>query len=111
MSEHTNHVLRDGWTALDYLKNGKQLIMNEENWAPLGGDVTQNRHCVITALYGGLFNHSDSGLEFSRAQILLAVAIPEESGSVFVSEYNDTHTHSEILDLYDRAIAMAKEGL
>jgi hypothetical protein len=99
---------------VETLENSKQKIITVDKWFPgykratrdMGG-VFADRvcNCMITAI--------ENSPHYSICLDLLCRAIKEFDSSVedpvVVSHWNDTHSHEEVLQVYDIAIKLAQE--
>jgi hypothetical protein len=73
----------------------RELIEDEANWLnrqPTDDEQDNGRHCSITAIHAAGYDWR------SCSALLCAMGMP-------VPEYNDTHTHAEVLAKFDAAIA------
>lgn len=86
--------------VVQYLMDGRQRIV--ENWAKgCGLNSPDSGYCALSALRGDTRDCFDALFKFLR------LALP--AGRISIYRYNDapTTTKQDILDLYDRAIALA----
>jgi len=107
-------------TAAQVLREARELISDPERWAQgawaknAPGHSVQTRApeavswCAAGAIYRCAGN---SDLSIDTRELLYDVIgsnISPDSGHV-IAEFNDTHTHAEVLEMFDRAIALAEE--
>lgn len=101
----------------EVLKEAKQLISKPENWTTgvyardaegIKVDTGNARATCFCSLGAVFFVAKQSKLSFpQRADIIQH--IKEANGLTSpVHEYNDTHTHAEVMALWDKAIAAAE---
>lgn len=91
--------------VLETLIAARKRIQTPETWCQslisrMQGTVRQ--YCALGAMY---YHYPYDGTP-TRAQKFLNKALPK--GHESVGMYNDSHTHAEVLALYDRAIHNAK---
>lgn len=91
----------------------KELINDPENW--MQGDYTNGKGCYCAlgaiAVSAGLTQFRSSGHPASlllREVVESQVKTSETQYETFAA-YNDNHTHSEVMEAFDKAIALAKE--
>jgi hypothetical protein len=87
--------------VLQALKDARALIADETNWCQ--GKVFDGHKCCA---YGALKKVTEGGRRNTLrwlAQIQLEALLTH--GYTALSYFNDTHTHAEVLNLFDRAIA------
>ena len=91
--ERTSPIVKD-------LIAARHLIEAPESWSSNGGWGSDGRMCAAQAICVA------RGTTFSggEAQKLLTKA----AGVNYIGFFNDTHSHSEILELFDLAIAQAR---
>lgn len=113
-------------TPLEILIEARELISVPERWTQ--GDYARDRegkglidhpsikpvcYCTLGACTAieELHNIHEGGLDPSRAimSILLKALDNLVEKPTTIDDYNDTHTHEEILTLFDKAIEIAKE--
>lgn len=85
---------------VEILIAAKAKILLPEHWGQ--GQAYQpstGQYCALGALWSQTYGE--------RAEAILAAALPP-FGHKSIAAYNDTHTHEDILALYDRAIENAK---
>jgi len=73
------------------------VIADPRKWASNASETTPKR-CALTALY------TVGGAPGEAKQKLY-----DQLEGAGISTFNDTHTHAEVLDLYDKAIAACDE--
>ena len=100
-------------TTAEVLKQARALISDEANWTrnsyartasgePIGpSDTAACKFCSI----GALVKYSDWETAHGDMLDLLAYVMQAE-----VAEFNDTHTHAEVLAAFDAAISKAEGG-
>jgi hypothetical protein len=96
--------------ALDLLREARQLLADESNWCQHHAVHPAGHRKSVLGAVGYRFYATDHP-DTMAAVPLLARAIGRGLGSydsVFVQDFNDTHSHAEILGMLDRAIAMAE---
>lgn len=82
-------------TVAEHLRAARTLIAVESNWCHGWGEG-KPRRCAVHAL-------KVAG-DWPRPYIESLKALQRQAGG-FVGTFNDRHTHAEVLDLFDRAIA------
>lgn len=101
-------------TLADDLRAARALIDTEEKWA-IGQFSVESRQafCAIGAIRqavsGGTSLGRMSGAKFTRyadARAFIEQQIQEEGH--YLATFNDTHSHGEVLALFDRAINAAE---
>jgi hypothetical protein len=96
--------------VLQTLKSARALIADEANWCQ-GRVFDGHKCCAVGALRkvteGVRFPCSRNKLRW-LAQIQLEALLTH--GYTALSYFNDTHTHAEVLALFDRAIARLEAG-
>jgi hypothetical protein len=96
--------------ALDLLRDARRLLAHEAEWCQLYTVHPNGRGRSALGAVGYRFyrvEHPDS----QAAVFFLARAIGRGQGphdAVFVQGFNDEHSHREVLDLLDKAIALAE---
>lgn len=93
------------------LKDARALIADEKNWTQdkvardrRGYSVSpESRRAVCFCAIGALRKTcvDDDSLIYARDVLRDVAKIP-------ITEFNDTHTHAEVIALFDRAIARAE---
>ncbi len=98
----------------EYLKERKQLIVDPKNWTKgelardvFGREVPVNDrsavcYCAMGALQRGVVFYDDAFPVFFQARKRLESVVEN------ISIYNDTHTHSEVMQKWDEAIVLAE---
>ena len=104
----------------DVLIKAKTLIKDPENWTQrvsardnLYEPVpVMSRNAVCFCTYGAVDRALglEKSVHYHEVTRPLREACAAISGSSKVAEYNDTHTHLEVLALFDKAIELAKES-
>lgn len=104
--------------TVQILKDARALIADEKNWTrnafardSKGNEVTPDKEdatcfCAIGALSRVVQQPPYYDLPGERL-------LGDEawiSGEIGVAEFNDAHTHEDVLALFDRAIARAESG-
>lgn len=89
-------------STLDILTHARNRITNIHDWCQ-NHDREGNKRCAYSAICEATKSLSDT---VKAANVLRAD--PELNGST-VSDYNDNHTHSEVLALFDRTIERLKK--
>lgn len=93
--------------TVQILKDARALISDEKNWVK--GAYRKNidgRECFCAL--GAVFKVSASEDVFFQDQLKAENALALAAGTSWVPEFNDAHTHAEVLTLFDRAIAHAE---
>ncbi len=80
-----------------------ELALNNDGHAVNSKDKTAICWCAA----GSIRKVSNTDYEFTASFNFLKVYIL--TGAQYIADYNDNHTHTEILQLFDTAIAAAKE--
>lgn len=107
--------------TVEILTKARELISDESRWTKndyaadnVGyvvefSDPRACAFCALGAILRVVEAKDDNDPTAREADRLLVRAI---GGTVpyDVAVFNDTHSHGEVLDLFDRAIALAKEG-
>ena len=104
----------------DVLIKAKTLIQDPENWTQgvLARDnlyepvPATSRNAVCFCTYGAVDRALglENSIQYHEVTRLLRKVCAAISGSSMVAVYNDTHTHPEVLALFDKAIELAKES-
>jgi hypothetical protein len=81
-------------TTREVLVEARKLIENPEDWVGDGEGWGPGRNCAITAL----MEVSPPGKLQGGLELYMAC------GRCSIVSFNDTHSHAEVLDLFDRAI-------
>ncbi len=100
--------------TVQILKDARALIADEKNWTQrvsarnksgLEVPVLNSEASCFCAV--GALDRFTNGIAFGSAAYLL---LKKEAGAKYltVSDFNDTHTHAEVLAIFDRAIAHAE---
>lgn len=103
--------------TVQILRDARALIADEKNWTQgtysldqFGGSVEPvDEKAVCFCSLGALAKvvgarDPDDTLQGEA----VIVSLVREQGYTNVAEFNDSHTHSDVLDLFDRAIARAE---
>ena len=105
-------------TTLQILKRARALIADEKNWTrdAYGYDAEgrmqtcPNQHsvcfCSVGAIAKASFTHPSDAERSDAIKPVLSAGGFDGVGELI--KFNDSHTHSEVLDLFDRAIARAE---
>lgn len=101
-------------TVVQILKDARALIADEENWTQcfraLDGEGKiideRSRYACKFCSVGAIARVSaGSGADEMAVRDLLRKSL---TGGHTITSFNDTHTHAEVLALFDRAIARAE---
>ena len=96
----------------------KERIVNPLHW--IQGDYTKevdgvSCFCSLGAIASVLFQDPDSGvlwygdaISTTAAKLLRDVVVSELTMDQTFAPYNDNHTHSEVMEAFDKAIHLAK---
>lgn len=87
------------WTQGSYAKDG-----NGEGTFPWGEDA------VCFCALGAIKKAGDFRNDCSEPALFLGRVLRDRTGFVSIDEYNDSHSHADILSLFDHAIAAAREA-
>ena len=98
-------------TPLETLKAARQLITDPAKWTQgtLARTKFQNT-CQVQSKYAecfcawGAVHRVSNGVENPEVDTTLQGVCSKTSG-MYVAAFNDTHTHAEVLALFDAAIA------
>lgn len=93
----------DAWTKDELAKDAFGVATD-----PLGPNA--RCYCSIGATIKA--NHFYGSTSNTRSRAYLSMAVQElvpETTIPAVSDYNDTHTHEEVMTMFNKAIALAKE--
>ena len=94
-------------TTIEILKAARDLIAKPENWTQGSYyEVKGGNHCYCAL--GAIDKVSDGGGAFP-IEALIAKGFLERAGMQNVADFNDSHTHSEVIDLFSKAISSAEE--
>ena len=86
--------------AADILRNAKAKIDTPEKWAHSAADFNAGKHCPATAINTTAFNrHTNDAFELFQQVV----------GSK-IAAWNDApdRTHAEVMQAFDKAIALAE---
>ena len=91
-------------TTADILIAAKKLIEDPERWCGTGWG-RNGRRCALHALgdASGLGEAAEIG------DLPAFFVLRDEMGGRFPGAFNDTHTHAEVMEAFDRAIYRALE--
>jgi hypothetical protein len=92
-------------SALDILRAARQALAHEEDWCRECSPVAGKKSLLMAV---GYHWHKADYAETLAAVDLLARMLgrdPSVYNAVHVQGFDETHTHAEVLDLLDRAIA------
>ena len=102
-------------TTVEILKAARDLIAKPENWTQGESarddrgrrvDVYSRRAKCFCSI-GAIYRVSSTDEEANRSRKALIDQLPMERR--FITTFNDTHSHSEVLDLFSKAISSAEE--
>lgn len=99
--------------TVEILIKAKELIQDPANW--MQGDYTEERdghtcYCALGAI--GTVIKADNWTEVhdgQPAKLLRQVVGDDIPANHTFAPYNDSHTHSEVMEAFDKAIALAKQ--
>lgn len=105
-------------TTIEILKAARDLIAKPENWtqgsyAKRSDDletIPSDPDAVCFCSVGAIFKAGDASFKFSETlpfEIREAFGVAKENDLV---KFNDSHTHSEVLDLFSKSISKAEQG-
>lgn len=78
----------------------RKLIENESDWCQGGFTNDAGARCALQAIYDAKGVHWCDGVRAPEYK-----ALKEAMGGQFPGDFNDAHTHAEVLAAFDRAIA------
>ena len=84
-------------SALTDLKQARAKIQLKKNWAANDSQLSPEKFCMVTAL---------PSISNNDAYDLLIKVTGAEDGNL--GEWNDTHSHEQVLAAFDKAIAEAR---
>lgn len=84
-------------TTIEILRNARGLIDTPVKWSPFGWGNGRSM-CAINAISSAM-GHPDLNMSNTPAYQALRRVV-----NVYVGEFNDTHSHAEVLAAFDRAI-------
>lgn len=98
--------------TVEILTKAKQLIADPLNWTQ--GTYTEERdgntcYCALGAI--GKVTGSvwfDGVTNYHASKVLRSVVAGELKEGFTFAPYNDSHTHSEVMEAFDKAIALAQ---
>ena len=88
-------------TVLSTLIRARALISPQADWCQIHVRDEDGRRCALGAIM-------DAGGSTIAALAALRTALRAMNHQECLAIYNDTHTHSEVLALFDRAIAIER---
>lgn len=107
-------------TTMSVLQQARELIADAEHWCQ-GADARDSLGRIVNigvpratawCALGAIGHICVAGYLGGSVQLLALIAVAEEAGIYLdgpvyktVPAYNDTHTHGEVLELFDRTIA------
>jgi hypothetical protein len=98
-------------TPLETLKAARQLITDPAKWTQgelardaEGNEINPNNDLATCFCAHGAIQYFTADETLSNADILL-IAVCSDKHDCYVEDYNDTHTHAEVIALFDAAIA------
>jgi len=96
--------------TIEILKAARQLIEKREDWWDGSGDWTAQpagKVCVMQALAKAFheLKRADYPTAWEECYGELLNALPSTLRRHGLATYNDTHSHEDVLALFDRAIA------
>jgi hypothetical protein len=96
--------------ALDLLREARQMLADESNWCQHHAVHPDGRGKSVLGALGYRFYVTDHPDTMAAVQLLARVIGRGSSiyDSVFVQDFNDTHGHAEVLELLDKAMALAE---
>ena len=93
-------------SAVKVLKDAKSRILNRKNWCKGTFENSRGAICASEAIRRSM---SNSSLYRHKLPYKIFNSITGIKGDKFaISDFNDTHTHQEVLDAFDMAIKVAK---
>jgi hypothetical protein len=116
MTDQTNQTVAASGSLAEKLIAARALIADPKNWTQ---DVMASRadqmeceprdpDAVCWCSLGAISKVTEGLEEFWRARDALRQFV---SDSPSVSEFNDTHTHAEVLAVFDRAIETSRAAI
>lgn len=87
--------------ASEILREAKHLIGTPEKWWDGGPYDGPRRECIITAIT--CVQGSDAVTKADKAMMMAVGA----SHFLEIGEFNDSHSHADVMQAFDRAIALA----
>ncbi|PDT15877.1 hypothetical protein CO670_15380 [Rhizobium sp. J15] len=103
--------------TVEILKAARELISDEKRWTQTvyardenGNSVNATDPMAVCFCSRGAIDKITAG---NRAwggayDVLLDLLVSEDDNCLGVADFNDKHTHAEVLSLFDRAIARAE---
>ena len=90
------------------LRKAKALIDAPEKWRQGGGNSSDKTHCALTAV-ASIDSPFNYGLISDSVEALCKSFGHNGRNWSALAQYNDTHTHAEVMALFDKAIALEEE--
>ena len=97
----------------EVLKQAKALIVNPENW--MQGDYTNNEGCFCSlgaiakvSLVDWMYAGNQPATKLLRQVVNTEMKAEGFSPDVNFAQYNDTRTHTEVMEAFDKAITLAQ---
>lgn len=92
---------------VDIAKGARLLIRDKENWTQ---HVFKhgNSYCLVGAVHKAAGGWNEVGVD--TVVEVLRETLYRKTGERTIARYNDTHTHAEVLELLDTAIARLEYG-
>lgn len=96
--------------ALELLRSGRQFLADEKNWCQRHAVHPEGQGKSILGAVGNRFYMAEHPATREATQLLARAMGRGDSpyDSVFVQGFNDSHTHAEVLELMDKAIALGE---
>jgi hypothetical protein len=98
---------------VETLENSKQKIITVDKWFPGYKRAVAENSAFVDRICDCMISAFEDSPHYSICLDLLRRAIkgfdPSVEDPVIVSHWNDTHSHEEVLQVYDIAISLAKE--
>jgi hypothetical protein len=89
--------------VVEVLQKARALIEKPEDWSPAGwSNDARTTRCAARAI-----SHAHGVDEYSGGD---AQAFFQKVIGCYAGDFNDTHTHAEVLAAFDKAIEMAKSS-
>lgn len=103
--------------TFEVLEKARDLIINPKDWCCEGWGWETGRRCAIHAIASVLGHEDEVTEEACHVQIAVENVMRQEEladgWSAYLGYFNDTHSHADVIDLFNRAIRAekAKSGL
>jgi hypothetical protein len=98
--------------VIDHLIAARKLIENEDDWCQhhyvVRKENADKRRCMIQALVEQMPPELQFISEADTTEYKLLRMAGGLGKNHYLSQYNDTHSHAEVLALFDKAIELAK---